>query len=78
MLRVATAQIKEDNFGKKRNMVSLEMTKEGKKKFADATQKNLGKPNAIVYDGQVISSPTVNSAITNGQAVIEGLVTLCV
>ncbi len=71
-VKSATAQIQEDNSGKKRNMVSLEMTKEGKKKFADATQKNLGKPIAIVYDGQVISSPTVNSAITNGQAVIEG------
>lgn len=71
-VKSATAQIQEDNSGKKRNMVSLEMTKEGKKKFADATQQNLGKPIAIVYDGQVISSPTVNSAITNGQAVIEG------
>ena len=71
-VKSATAQIQEDNSGNKRNMVSLEMTKEGKKKFADATQKNLGKPIAIVYDGQVISSPTVNSAITNGQAVIEG------
>ena len=71
-VKSATAQIQEDNSGNKRNIVSLEMTKEGKKKFADATQKNLGKPIAIVYDGQVISSPTVNSAITNGQAVIEG------
>ncbi|WP_461809786.1 protein translocase subunit SecD [Faecalimonas sp.] len=71
-VKSATAQIQEDRSGNKKNMVSLEMTKEGRKKFADATQKNLGKPIAIVYDGQVISSPTVNSAITNGQAVIEG------
>lgn len=71
-VKSATAQIQEDNSGNKKNMVSLEMTKEGKKKFADATEKNLGKPISIVYDGQVISSPTVNSAITNGQAVIEG------
>lgn len=71
-VKSATAQIQEDNSGNKKNMVSLEMTKEGKKKFADATQQNLGKPIAIVYDGQIISSPTVNSAITNGQAVIEG------
>ena len=71
-VKSATAQIQEDTSGNKKNMVSLEMTKEGKKKFADATQKNLGKPIAIVYDGQIISSPTVNSAITNGQAVIEG------
>ena len=71
-VKSASAQIQEDNSGNKKNMVSLEMTKEGKKKFADATEKNLGKPIAIVYDGQIISSPTVNSAITNGQAVIEG------
>ena len=71
-VKSATAQIQEDNSGNKKNMVSLEMTKEGKKKFAEATEKNLGKPISIVYDGQVISSPTVNSAITNGQAVIEG------
>ncbi|MBS4960805.1 MAG: protein translocase subunit SecD [Clostridiales bacterium] len=52
--------------------VSLEFTEEGKKKFADATQKFIGQQIAIVLDDSIISAPTVNSAITDGQAMITG------
>ena len=53
--------------------VSLTLTKDGKKKFADATEKNVGKQIAIVYDNQILSAPKVNEAITGGQAQITGM-----
>ena len=54
-------------------IVELTLTDDGAKKFAEATQANLGKQIAIVYDGDVISAPTVQSAITDGSAVITGM-----
>ena len=62
-----------DKNGISENVVFLTMGKEGTKAFAEATQKNIGKPIYIVYDGEVVSSPTVKSAITDGQCVIEGM-----
>jgi len=52
--------------------VSLEFNDNGKKLFADITTRNVGKPVAIFLDGQPISIPTVNEAITDGKAVISG------
>lgn len=54
-------------------VVSLTLNDEGKGKFADATRKSIGKQIAIVYDGEVISAPSVNSAITDGKAIITGM-----
>ena len=59
--------------GSHKYVVDLTMTSEGTKKFADATQANLGKQIAIVYDGEVISAPTVQSVITGGKAEITGM-----
>ena len=53
-------------------IVELTLTDEGAQKFAEATQENLGKQIAIVYDGEVISAPTVQSAITDGRCQITG------
>ena len=53
--------------------VSLTLTDEGKTKFADATEENVGKQIAIVYDNQILSAPKVNEAITGGQAQITGM-----
>ncbi len=52
--------------------VSLKFTEEGKQKFAKATQDNIGKQIAIVLDDGIISAPTVNVAITDGNAMITG------
>jgi len=57
--------------------VSLQMTTEGAKKFAESTTKlsALESPNdqfAIVLDGVVISAPSVNEAILGGSAIISG------
>ncbi len=40
--------------------------------FADYTAANVGKYLTIVLDGKVISSPVINSAIPDGQGVIQG------
>ncbi|MDB6481115.1 protein translocase subunit SecD [Blautia wexlerae] len=53
--------------------VSLTLTDEGASKFVEATKENVGKQIAIVYDSQIISAPTVNEAITGGQAQITGM-----
>lgn len=60
----------DNNSGKP--VVSLKLNAEGTKKFADATEKNLYKTISISMDEEVISSPIVNSVITDGNAVIEG------
>ena len=52
-------------------VVQLQFTEEGAQKFATATAANIGKPIYIIYDGKVASSPTVQSAITDGNAVIN-------
>ncbi len=52
-------------------VVQLQFTDEGAKKFGDATAANIGKPIYIIYDGAVQSAPTVQSAITDGNAVIN-------
>lgn len=52
--------------------VSITFNADGTKLFADITQRNLGKPVAIFLDGLPISIPTVQSAITDGRAVITG------
>lgn len=53
-------------------VVQLEFDSTGKKAFADATAANVGKPLYIMMDEQIISAPTVNTAINTGNAVITG------
>lgn len=56
--------------------VGIQFDAEGTKLFADLTKKNLNKTIAIYLDGQIISAPTVQAEITNGQAVITGNFTI--
>ena len=60
-----------DSMGNSEHVVSLTFTDEGTKAFADATSANVGNPIYIVYDGTVISAPTVKQAITDGKCVIS-------
>lgn len=62
--------------GQRTYVVSLTMTSEGTEKFAEATEANLGKTIAIVYDGETISAPVVNSVISEGKAEITGQETI--
>lgn len=52
--------------------VALTFSGEGAKMFGEITQKNVGKPVAIVLDNAVISAPIVQQAILTGDAVISG------
>ncbi|WP_182186382.1 protein translocase subunit SecD [Pectinatus frisingensis] len=54
------------------NLVSLEFSDEGAKKFADLTAENVGRTIAIVLDGNVLTAPNVKEPITGGKAVITG------
>ena len=71
-VKSASAKSGQDDMGNKEYSVELNLTKSGTKKFATATQNNIGKQIAIIYDGETISSPVVQSAITGGQAYITG------
>lgn len=52
--------------------VALKFSKEGTEKFSKATAENVGKVIFITLDGETISAPKVESAITQGQASIRG------
>jgi len=56
--------------------ISLEFDTDGAKLFGEITERNVGKTVAIYLDGSALSTPTVNEAIKDGQAVIEGDFTL--
>lgn len=58
------------------NLVELEFTSAGAKKFAELTEENVGRHISILLDGKVLTSPVVNEPITGGKAVITGSRTL--
>ncbi len=68
----ATARSGQNKMGNTEYSVELSLNEEGKEKFAQATEENVGKSIAIIYDGETISAPTVQEAIPNGTAHITG------
>ena len=74
---IAEAQpaTQQNSMGNSEFVVALTMTKEGPEKFAEATRK--AAPNQdiiyIVYDDEVVSAPSVQTEITDGQCVIQGM-----
>lgn len=58
------------------NVVNLEFSDEGSKKFADATTKNVGRTLSILLDGEVLTAPNVREPILGGRAEISGNKTL--
>lgn len=60
------------NQGLSEPQVALKFDDEGTALFAELTKNNIGKSIAIYLDNQVISAPTVQAEITNGEAVITG------
>lgn len=64
---------KDQQTGSNNYEVALTFTDEGAQKFAEVTAANVGKRIAIVYDNVVYSNPTVQAAITGGQASITGM-----
>lgn len=71
----AQAVSQADSMGNSQPVVQLTMTNEGKTKFADATRAAYPTRGIIyiIYDNVAISSPRVQTEITDGQAVITGM-----
>ncbi len=69
----AEAAVSQDNMKNREYVVELVLTSEGASKFATATSENIGNQISIVYDGNIISAPRVESAITGGRAQITGM-----
>jgi preprotein translocase subunit SecD len=55
-----------------RPAVSFRFDTIGAKRFGDATRDNVGRIFAIILDGEVISAPRIQSAITGGSGIITG------
>ena len=72
-IKSAEARGYTDNLGKNSYEVALTLTDEGAEKFAEATRENLGLQIPIVYDGEVISAPTVQAEITGGNPSITNM-----
>jgi hypothetical protein len=52
--------------------INVTFTEAGSKRFAEITGTHRGRQLAIVFDGKVLSAPTLQSAITDGHAQITG------
>lgn len=53
-------------------VVTIQFTNEGQKKFAEITQRNIGKRVVIYLDDIPVTAPLVNEAIQSGSAEISG------
>ncbi len=68
---VLDAFVTEDTSGlDRRPQVALRFTGPGGKRFADLTGENVGERLAIVLDDEIVSAPTIQSKIANGEGVI--------
>ena len=56
--------------------VAITFDSVGGRRFARATQENVGKPFAIIIDGTVLSAPNINEPILGGRASISGSFTV--
>ena len=70
----AQARAQQDSMGNLENVVSLSFNEAVRQALADATTKAFenGETIAIYYDGEFVSVPNVQAAITDGNAVITG------
>ncbi len=57
-------------------IVSFRFNSIGARKFAEATQQNVGKPFAIILDNKVISAPVIREPILGGSGEISGSFTV--
>lgn len=72
-IKDAQPATQQDEMGNNETVVVLTLTEEAKDSFAEYTAAHIGDNLPIVYDGNIISNPTVQSAITGGEATITGM-----
>lgn len=68
----ALKDAKEELGNGKKPEVAITLSDEGAQKFAALTTANVGRQISILLDGEVLTAPRVNEAITGGKAVITG------
>ncbi len=74
MVADAQAATQQDSTtGANEYVVTLSLTDEGAEIFGEITSENVGNVLPIVFDDEIISYPTVQTAITDGSAVISGM-----
>ncbi len=56
--------------------IEITFNSSGARRFGRVTQENVNKPFAIILDGKVLSSPTIETPILGGQARITGSFTV--
>ena len=56
--------------------IEIKFNTAGARRFARATQENVGKPFAIILDDKVLSAPNINEPILGGNASITGSFTV--
>jgi protein-export membrane protein SecD len=69
MVQTASAGQNPDGAG---FQINFEFDNRGARRFADYTRNNIGAVFAIVLDNEIISAPTIQSAITQGSGRITG------
>ena len=72
-IKDAQPATQQDEMGNRETVVVLTLTDEASDSFADYTANHIGDNLPIIYDGTVISNPTIQSAITGGEATITGM-----
>lgn len=73
MISTAEATNQQDSAtGVNENVVKITFTGKGAKKFSTVTSEHVGEQLSIIYDGKEVSSPTIQTAITDGVAVVSG------
>ena len=71
---VKSATVEElTDYGYPRSVVNIQFDEEGTAIFADVTKACLGQQIAIVFDGELIMSPTITAPITEGFVQISGI-----
>lgn len=68
----SVSTLEDENAG---HCVQIIFDEVGTEKFAEATLNNIGKTLYIYVDGNLVSSPTVQVAIINGEVIIQGFKT---
>jgi len=71
-LQKATVDFQQGQTLSSQVVVRLQFDSDGAKLFSQITSANIGKPLAVFLDGQLLTAPTVQNAITDGTAVITG------
>lgn len=57
-------------------IVTFQFDASGARKFGDVTSNNVGRPFAVVLDGEVITAPTIREPILGGRGQISGSYTV--